>query len=137
MQCSGDNTWQTSSAEEPAEQVALSSLKTAFAGREHERRVSSLLSDVERLLAWQQSLHSSHELRDAMEKVATQWHVSRKEAGRKRAPQKIAQELEARLLQVGRRLLALTTPFGSAAQPASSAPPMSLKRSREDDAESE
>ena len=120
MQSTSDGDVPTSSAAQPVPAITLPLLTSAFAGREEEHQVKRLLADMECVLAWQRSTSASHKVRDAMERVASQWHVLRKEKGRKRKPERIARELEAAILQKARRMLDRSNPFGSAAPPASS-----------------
>ena len=131
MQSTNDGDTPPSSAAQPMGALTLQLLPSAFAGRENEHEVKRLLAGMECVLAWQRSTSASNKDRDAMERVATQWQVPRKEQGMKRSPEKIARELETAILRNGQRMLDRSNPFGSVARPASSKQTTSFKRKLE------
>ena len=101
----------TSQTREP--RMTLSSLGDIFAERSAETRVKKLLSDVATLRAWQSEAHPSHQVRDAMAKLGSEWNVPQKAAGKKRAPHDIAADLEHEFLAFAQRLLLKTNPFSA------------------------
>ena len=72
-----------------------------------------LLEDIPILEEWQRAPHPSHKVRDAMAKLGQHWNVHVKTKGKKRPAADVAKDLEERMLERGKELLA-----GSVAQPA-------------------
>ena len=115
-----------SSAEQPAPSperdphMTINNVDDIFAKRSEEARVKKLLTDVAALRAWQSEAHASHKIRDAMMKLGSEWNVPQKAAGKKRAPQDVAADLEREFLAFAERLWNETTAFsstGSAVKP--------------------
>ena len=72
-----------------------------------------LLEDIPILEEWQRAPHPSNKVRDAMVKLGQHWNVQGKTKGKKRPAADVAKDLEERMLERGKELLA-----GSVAQPA-------------------
>ena len=115
-----------SSAEQPPTspeydpRMTIDSLNDIFAKRSEEAPVKRLLTDVATLRAWQSETPASHKTRDAMMKLGSVWNVPQKAAGKKRASQDVAADLEHEFLAFADRLWNRTTPFsstGSAVKP--------------------
>ena len=62
--------------------MTIANLADIFAARSHETRVKKLLSDVATLRAWQCEAHASHNIRDAMTKLGSEWKVPQKARGK-------------------------------------------------------
>ena len=106
-----------SSAQKPAtsserdSHMTINSLHDIFAKRSEEARVKKLLTDVATLCAWQSDAHASNKIRDAMMKLGSEWNVPQYAAGKKRAPQDVAADLEHEFLAFAERLWNKSTPF--------------------------
>ena len=57
-----------------------------------------MLEDIAVLQQWKETNNPSHEVRDAMAKLAPRWKVPQKENGKKRPPGEVARDIEESLL---------------------------------------
>ena len=72
-----------------------------------------MLSDTATLQAWQKTAFPSHEQRDAMMKLGSDWHVPQKNNGQKRKLAEVAEDLQKQLIRTAKRLLEYRTPCGN------------------------
>ena len=108
-------------AEDLEPSVLLKKMTDILSYRAHEAGVKKLLSDTTKLREWQTAAPPTHNQRDAMMKLGSDWHVPQKAHGKKRLPVDVAKNLEKEFIDTAKRMLESKTPFGDkrgAAKPA-------------------
>lgn len=101
-------------------QHSLRDLERSLETRKNEPNVNKWLRDVSTLQAWRRDQRASNEMRDAMTKLGSQYHVKQKQQGKKRQPSDVAADLEREFKIIAKRLLERQTPFTRTSNAASS-----------------
>lgn len=92
--------------------VTLQNMADVLSKRKSEANVKKLLADAAILQTWQTTVHPTHEQRDVMMKLGSDWHVPQKLRGKKRKPVHVAEDLEKEFIATAKRYLENKSLFG-------------------------
>ena len=85
--------------------LTLADVFTKLKGNSSDADAQQLLQDIPVLQEWQRATRPSHEVRDAMLKLASNWNVKHRAEGKKRSPSEVAKDMEENMLKRAKLVL--------------------------------
>ena len=85
--------------------LTLADVFTKLKGNSSDADAQQLLQDIPVLQEWQRATRPSHEVRDAMLKLASHWNVTHRAEGKKRSPSEVAKDMEENMFKRAKLVL--------------------------------